>query len=345
MPRSRSASGSRRRSGTRARFAELYEAHFERVYAYAVRRVRDRHEAEDVTAEVFHQALANLRPLRMAGRPLRGLAVPYRRQRDRRPREARGPRARHAGVRRLEPEPALERIEERCGALPARCGSFRADQRRVIEMRFTEGKTVREIAGEMGRTEGAVKKNLQLRAVQEACASARVRRMAERDLGGPSSTIWWRRSPRAPGEGSRAAGRRGSPPSGASRWTSWSGRRRFPVAPRGRPRKEGGDHDAGEGRTTHPKGLHSLMPYLIVPEGDRFIEFARRAFDADAVYRASEPDGPIVHAALRIGDSVFELSEGSAVAAAPGGDPPVCPRRGHDVCARDRRGRHDAVPV
>jgi len=43
------------------RFAELYEAHFERVYAYAVRRVRDRHEAEDVTAEVFHQALANVR--------------------------------------------------------------------------------------------------------------------------------------------------------------------------------------------------------------------------------------------------------------------------------------------
>ena len=65
--------------------------------------------------------------------------------------------------------------------------------------------------------------------------------------------------------------------------------------------------------TSHiPKGLHGLMPYLIVPEGDRFIEFARRAFDAEtiAVYRASEPGGPIVHAVLRIGDSVLEMSEG-----------------------------------
>lgn len=41
------------------RFAELHEAHFRRVYANAVRRVRNRQEAEDLTAEVFHQALAN----------------------------------------------------------------------------------------------------------------------------------------------------------------------------------------------------------------------------------------------------------------------------------------------
>lgn len=43
-----------------ARFAELYENNFERVYAYITRRVRDRHEAEDLTSEVFHQALAAL---------------------------------------------------------------------------------------------------------------------------------------------------------------------------------------------------------------------------------------------------------------------------------------------
>ena len=41
------------------RFAELYEQNFERVYAFIVRRVRDREEAEDVTSDVFHQALAN----------------------------------------------------------------------------------------------------------------------------------------------------------------------------------------------------------------------------------------------------------------------------------------------
>ena len=44
-----------------ARFAELYESNFERVYAYVVRRVGDREESEDVTSEVFHHALANLK--------------------------------------------------------------------------------------------------------------------------------------------------------------------------------------------------------------------------------------------------------------------------------------------
>src|SRR5438094_3907044 len=44
-----------------ARFGDLYDRHFERVYAFVVRRVRDRDAAEDVTAEVFHRALAGLR--------------------------------------------------------------------------------------------------------------------------------------------------------------------------------------------------------------------------------------------------------------------------------------------
>ena len=42
------------------RFAVLYEQNVDRVYAYVARRVRDRAEAEDVTADVFHRALANL---------------------------------------------------------------------------------------------------------------------------------------------------------------------------------------------------------------------------------------------------------------------------------------------
>jgi len=52
-----------------ARFAELYENHFERVYAYVVRRVGDRAETEDVTAEVFHHALENLKRFEWRGIP------------------------------------------------------------------------------------------------------------------------------------------------------------------------------------------------------------------------------------------------------------------------------------
>src|SRR5690349_22638772 len=43
-----------------ARFADLYEENFYRVYAYVARRVGDRHLAEDLTSEVFREALAGL---------------------------------------------------------------------------------------------------------------------------------------------------------------------------------------------------------------------------------------------------------------------------------------------
>src|SRR5687767_13026444 len=52
-----------------ARFAPLYEAHFERIYAFVVRRVRDRSAAEDVTAEVFRHALAAIGGFEWRGIP------------------------------------------------------------------------------------------------------------------------------------------------------------------------------------------------------------------------------------------------------------------------------------
>jgi len=52
-------------------FAELYEAHFEHVYAYVARRVRGRADSEDLTAEVFQQALANLAKFEWRGVPFR----------------------------------------------------------------------------------------------------------------------------------------------------------------------------------------------------------------------------------------------------------------------------------
>jgi len=46
-----------------ARFVDLYERHFHRVYAYVSRRASSRDDAEDVTSEVFEHALTNLRKL------------------------------------------------------------------------------------------------------------------------------------------------------------------------------------------------------------------------------------------------------------------------------------------
>src|SRR2546421_12256082 len=50
-------------------FAELYERNFYRVYAYIVRRVGDRHQAEDLTADVFREALAGIGKFEWRGVP------------------------------------------------------------------------------------------------------------------------------------------------------------------------------------------------------------------------------------------------------------------------------------
>jgi DNA-directed RNA polymerase specialized sigma24 family protein len=52
-----------------SRFAELYELHFERVYAYIARRVRERSAGEELTSHVFHRALANLGKFKWRGAP------------------------------------------------------------------------------------------------------------------------------------------------------------------------------------------------------------------------------------------------------------------------------------
>src|SRR5437899_3079488 len=52
-----------------ARFGDLYDRHFERVYAFVARRVRDRDAAEDVTADVFQRALAALPAFEWRGAP------------------------------------------------------------------------------------------------------------------------------------------------------------------------------------------------------------------------------------------------------------------------------------
>src|SRR4030095_9061959 len=51
------------------RFADLYERHFDRVFALLAPRAAGRADAEDVTAEVFHRALANVGRFEWRGSP------------------------------------------------------------------------------------------------------------------------------------------------------------------------------------------------------------------------------------------------------------------------------------
>src|SRR5919197_1907013 len=61
-----------------------------------------------------------------------------------------------------------------------------------------------------------------------------------------------------------------------------------------------------------PEGYHSINPYIVVRNADRAIEFYKKAFGAEERFRMHVPDGKtIMHADLKIGDSVFMLTEES----------------------------------
>ena len=150
-----------------AKFADLYETHFDRVYAFIASRVRDRHMTEDLTSEVFHKALANLRHYQWRGAPfaawlIRIAANAIADQSKRAAREvSNSEEPPDTGV---EAEPDLDGIEHRARLLRL-VSQLPGNQRRVIHQRFVEQRSIREIARGLGRSEGAVKQ-LQFRALQ-----------------------------------------------------------------------------------------------------------------------------------------------------------------------------------
>ncbi|MFI5420794.1 MAG: VOC family protein [Nitrososphaerales archaeon] len=58
-----------------------------------------------------------------------------------------------------------------------------------------------------------------------------------------------------------------------------------------------------------PKGYHTVTPYLVVNNGSEAIEFYKKAFGAKEVLRHKAPDGKILNAQLKIGDSMVLLSD------------------------------------
>ena len=60
---------------------------------------------------------------------------------------------------------------------------------------------------------------------------------------------------------------------------------------------------------TVPDGYHTLTPFLTVRDAARAIEFYKTAFGAEERGAAKSPDGKIMHAELKIGDSIIMLSD------------------------------------
>jgi RNA polymerase sigma-70 factor (ECF subfamily) len=152
-----------RAKGDRQAFDALYSKYLKRVYTYIYYRVSDVEEAEDLTANVFLQALMHLDDYEYQGvsfgawllRIAHNLVANWYRERERRRtvdledwdelvsgEEAPG--------ERLEREEELERVRWAVGCLPP-------DRQQVLILRFAEGMRHREIAEVVGKSPGAVK--------------------------------------------------------------------------------------------------------------------------------------------------------------------------------------------
>ncbi len=58
-----------------------------------------------------------------------------------------------------------------------------------------------------------------------------------------------------------------------------------------------------------PDGYHTLTPYMVCRDAARAIDFYKQAFGAVEKGVSKGPDGKIMHAELRIGDSLFMLAD------------------------------------
>lgn len=58
-----------------------------------------------------------------------------------------------------------------------------------------------------------------------------------------------------------------------------------------------------------PSGFHTITPYLTVRGGNQALDFYKKAFGAEVLEHHNTPDGKVMHALFRIGDSNVMLSD------------------------------------
>jgi RNA polymerase sigma-70 factor (ECF subfamily) len=146
-----------------ARFVEVYERYVDRIYAFVSRRTGNRAAAEDITSQVFEQALGAIHRFEWRGLPVSvwlfriasNAVVDHWRERARQA---------HEPLPDLPDSRELEDIERRI-ALYQHVERLPDLQRQVILKRFVEEKSIREVALALERSEGAIKQ-LQLRALE-----------------------------------------------------------------------------------------------------------------------------------------------------------------------------------
>jgi RNA polymerase sigma-70 factor (ECF subfamily) len=184
----------RARQGDSQAFGLIYQRYIDRVYSFVFFRVRDETLAEDLTQDVFLQALRGLGSVDWRGslapwllRIARNTVIDHWRRVGRRPEQtlseldsagAAGSEAmdRVAVETSFDGTAHAERALDRDRILSA-ARHLTELQQQVLALRFSAGLTIRETADVMGRSEGAIK-NLQhhaLRALRKAIETERAR--------------------------------------------------------------------------------------------------------------------------------------------------------------------------
>ena len=57
-----------------------------------------------------------------------------------------------------------------------------------------------------------------------------------------------------------------------------------------------------------PEGYHTVTPYIVVKGASKLIDFLKEAFGA-RIERMASPDGAVMHAEVKIGDSIVMVSD------------------------------------
>lgn len=142
-------------------FGQLYDIYFTKIYAYIYRKTGDRQTAEDLTADTFMKALANIKGYKYTGQPFVAwlyriasnvVTDYYRAHRTTAPLEE----GYHLQAGGLTPEEAALQLDDQ-QAVARAIQTLSPDQQDVVLLRFSAGLRLKEIAQIIGKTEGAVK--------------------------------------------------------------------------------------------------------------------------------------------------------------------------------------------
>jgi RNA polymerase sigma-70 factor (ECF subfamily) len=159
----------RAQDGDREALEELYLLHFDRIYSYLHLSVGNRHDAEDLTTQTFLKMLEAIGRFRWQSVPFsawlfriaHNLAIDHFRSRRRVQAEDEVPEV--AGQEESSAEQQAMDSLGQAGML-ALIGRLSPEQRQVLTLKFLFGFANAEVAGILGKTEGAVK-SLQHRAL------------------------------------------------------------------------------------------------------------------------------------------------------------------------------------